>query len=146
LHIFIVTCGFISFGYILRVGLLNHRVGIDLSLVDAHKVFSKRLYELTLPPGICECSIYSIYLLLTLPCHFIKVFIYTSHFFKRYWNYFLLISAYFFTTIIVSFNEESFLLLICFYLSIFSLEFINCGVLLKRHFPIIKIISFAFFL
>lgn len=146
MHIFIVTCGFISFGYILKAGLLNHRMGIDLSLGDAQKVFSKRLYQLTLPPGICECSIYLlILLLLTLPWHFIKVFIYTSHFFERYWNYFLLIWAYFFTTIIASFNEESLLLLICFYLSISSFEFINFGALLKRHLPIIKTVSFAFF-
>lgn len=41
MHIFTVTCGFISFGYILKAGLLNHRVGTDLSLGDAQSVFKE---------------------------------------------------------------------------------------------------------
>lgn len=63
---FIVTCGFISFGYILRVGLLNHRVGIDLSLVDAHKAFSKKLYQHYTPSRNLWLFIYAMYLLMLL--------------------------------------------------------------------------------
>lgn len=133
LHIFIITCGFFSFWYILRVGLLNHRVVIDLSLADTHEVFSKRLYQLnTLSRNLWVFHLLHIFInafiVITFALPFYKGFYMYKSSFERYWNYFLLISPYFFMIIIVSFNEDSFSLLVQFNIPISSFEAINFGV------------------